>query len=63
MANSKRTPRDIDLDAKAEAALEEARALPRGPEKTEALRKAGTLRNAAEVRGFVFARRDRPPKD
>ena len=53
----------IDLDAQAQAALDEARALPPGPQKMEALRKAGTLRNAADIRGFTFAKRGRPPKD
>jgi hypothetical protein len=42
--------------------LEEARAMRSGPEKTEALRKAGILRNAADVNGFIFAKRGRPPK-
>jgi hypothetical protein len=53
----------IDLDARAQAALDEARSLPPGPQKMEALRKAGTLRNAADIRGFTFAKRGRPPKD
>jgi hypothetical protein len=51
-----------DLDARAQTALEEARAMRSGPEKTEALRKAGILRNAADVNGFIFAKRGRPPK-
>jgi hypothetical protein len=52
----------IDLDAKATEALEIARAMPPGQEKTEALKKAGMLRNAADIRGFFFAKRGRPPK-
>jgi hypothetical protein len=36
--------------------------MPPGPEKTETWRKAGTLRNAADVRGFIFAKLGRPPK-
>jgi hypothetical protein len=51
---------ELDLDERAQLALDEARALPPGPEKTEALRKAGMLRNAADVSGFVFAKRGRP---
>jgi hypothetical protein len=43
------TPDDYDLDAKAAAALDEARELPPGPERTEALKRAGLLRNAADV--------------
>jgi hypothetical protein len=36
-----------ELWAKANAALAEARAMPRGPERIEALKKAGLLRNEA----------------
>ena len=32
---------DVDLDAQAQTALDEARATPPGPERIEALRKAG----------------------
>jgi hypothetical protein len=53
---------DPDLDARAQAALDEARAMPPGPAKAEALRKAGQLRNAADIRGFVFGKRGRPVK-
>ncbi len=53
---------ELDLDAEALAALEEARAMPRGPERTEAMKKAGFLRNAADLQGISFARRGRPPK-
>jgi hypothetical protein len=52
----------IDLDAQAQLALDEARAMPPGEEKREALRKAGALRNAADMGGFLFAKRGRPPK-
>ena len=54
---------DLDLDAQAQVALEEARAMPPGPDKTKALRKAGELRNAADISGFLFARRGRPRKE
>ena len=47
-----------DWDARAEAALEAARKLPHGPERSEALKQAGQLRVAADVRGFLLARRD-----
>ena len=53
---------NIDLDIQAQIALNEARAMPAGPEKTEALRRAGMLRNAADVRDFIFAKRGRPRK-
>jgi hypothetical protein len=55
-------PRAGDRDAEAEKALEIARSMPNGPEKVEALKKAGLLRNAAAVRGIVFAKRGRPRK-
>jgi hypothetical protein len=53
---------DPDWDAKAIEALEAARSMPPGKEKSEALKKAGMLRNAADTRGVFFARRGRPPK-
>jgi hypothetical protein len=63
MTTNKPPPRqDIELDAQAQIALDEARAMPPGPEKTEALRKAGKLRNAADVNGVTFAKLGRPPK-
>ena len=61
MAEKPRTV-DDDLSAEAEKALEIARSMPNGPEKFEALRKAGLLRNAAADRGIALARLDRPPK-
>src|SRR6266699_1753857 len=39
---------ELDLDAEAQAALDEARDMPQGPERTAALKKAGILRKAAE---------------
>jgi hypothetical protein len=53
---------DLDLDAEALAALEEARAMPHGPERTEAMKRAGILRNAADLQGIFFAKRGRPAK-
>ncbi len=55
-------PPDLDLQAHALAALEEARAVPPGPERTAAMKKAGILRNAATLRGMFFAKPGRPPK-
>jgi hypothetical protein len=57
-----RSRSDRDLDAEAEEALEAARLMPYGPEKIEALKKAGLLRRAADPLGITFARRGRPPK-
>ena len=63
MASNKTPPRqNTELDAQAQIALDEARAMPPGPEKTEALRKAGLLRNAADINGPMFAKLGRPPK-
>jgi hypothetical protein len=52
----------IDWDAIAIEALEIARSMPAGKEKSEALKKAGILRNAADLNGPSFAKRGRPPK-
>jgi hypothetical protein len=51
-----------DLEAEALAALEDARAMPHGPERTQAMKKAGKLRNAADLLGIMFAKRGRPTK-
>jgi hypothetical protein len=50
------------LDAEASTALEQARAMPQGPERNQALKKAGILRSAADLRGIAFAKRGRPAK-
>jgi hypothetical protein len=52
----------LELEAEALAALEEARRMPAGPERTEAMKKAGILRNAADLQGVFFAKRGRPAK-
>jgi hypothetical protein len=57
-----RPKHDRDLNAEADQALEAARSMPPGPDKVEALKRAGLLRKAADARGVVFARRGRPPK-
>jgi len=54
-------PTQRDLDA-ADEALEAARSMPNGPEKFEALKRAGLLRKAADAAGISFAKRGRPPK-
>lgn len=50
------------LHAKADEALEDARRLPHGPERKEALKTAGMLRNAADQYGIIFAPKGRPRK-
>ena len=59
---AKEKTRALDLDAKAQAALDEARAMPQGPERTAALKKAGILRKAADSHGITYAKRGRPMK-
>jgi hypothetical protein len=51
-----------DLDAEALAALDEARSMPHGPERTEAMRKAGILRNAADLQGIISRSAEDPRK-
>ena len=53
---------DRDLEAEAEEALEAARAMPAGAAKSEAMKKAGLLRKAADAQGISFAKRGRPPE-
>jgi len=63
MARPIKNPRPrLDLETEALAALEKARAMPQGPERTEAMKQAGILRNAADLRGMLFAKPGRPPK-
>jgi hypothetical protein len=55
------------LEADALAALEAARSMPHGLERTEAMRteamkKAGILRSAAGLQGVFFAKGGRPAK-
>jgi len=52
----------LELEAEALAALEQARTMPPGPERNEAMKQAGVLRNAAELQGIFFAKRRRPAK-
>jgi hypothetical protein len=53
---------ELDLNEQAQIALEAARRLKPGPERTEAMKRAGILRNAADLQGLFFAKRGRPPK-
>jgi len=52
----------LELEAEALAALEQARTMLPGPERNEAMKQAGILRNAAELQGIFFAKRRRPAK-
>jgi hypothetical protein len=50
------------LYARSIDALEEAREMPPGTQRTEALKKAGLLRRTADNQGVIFAKRGRPRK-
>ena len=52
----------LDLETEALAALEAARTMAPGPERTEAMKRAGILQNAVDMQGVLFAKRGRPPK-
>lgn len=63
MARPIKNPRPkLNLETEALTALEEARAMAPGPGRTEAMKRAGILRNAADLQGLLFAKRGRPPK-
>lgn len=52
----------IDQEIRASDALEQARLLPPGPERNEALKLASLLRCSVDSLGPVFAKRGRPRK-
>jgi hypothetical protein len=52
----------LELAAEARAALEQARTMPPGPKRNEAMKQAGILRNAAALQCIFFAKRGRPAK-
>lgn len=60
MDEKRQTRDDDDPETRALAALDEARKLPHGPERTEALKQTGKLRNAADRHGISFAKTVRP---
>jgi hypothetical protein len=51
-----------DWDAEEVGAALDAQSLPPGSERTEALKKADQLRNAADVYRYVFSTELRPPE-
>jgi hypothetical protein len=55
-------PRSHDSALLADEALAQALELPNGPARSEALKKAGQLRLAADKHGIRFAKRGRPSK-
>jgi hypothetical protein len=63
MPRRERNDADIhDSAIRADEALAEALQMPNGPARSEALKKAGELRVAADKQGIRFARRGRPSK-
>lgn len=62
MTHDKKDQADHDLDADALTALDQARKLKPGPERAEAMKRAGILRRAADLRGLFFPKRGRPRK-
>lgn len=62
MNTKQKAPRSHDFEADADQALAAPREMSPGPERIEALKKAGQLRNAADVYGVIFAKRGRPMK-
>ena len=47
-------------DASAVDALQEARGMPPGAQRADALKKAGLLRRVADSQGLMFAKKGRP---
>jgi hypothetical protein len=62
MKETQRASDHIDQEILAADALEQARLLPPGPERNEALKHASLLRCTVDSRGPVFAKRGRPRK-
>ena len=63
MARSVKSPlpkRNLEIEAM--VALAAARKMAPGPERTEAMKRAGILRNAADLQGWLSPKRERPPK-
>ncbi len=63
MVGNPNMTRHHDFEAEADEALAIARDLPPGPERLDALKKAGHLRNATDGYSVMFARRGRPSND
>jgi hypothetical protein len=63
MRNSKeQSPDRHDWLARAAEALERARRMKPGPERNEALKEAGQLQVAADIKGYLTSKELRPPK-
>ncbi len=58
----KSSPVSRSRDAVAVDALQNAREMPAGAQRADALKQAGLLRRAADGHGLIFAKRGRPRK-
>jgi hypothetical protein len=56
------SPDRRDWLARAAEALEKARLMKPGAERNEALKKAGQLQTAADIKGYLASRELQPPK-
>jgi hypothetical protein len=56
------SPDSRNKDARALDALQEAREMPPGAQRTDALKIAGLLRRVVDNQGLTFAKRGRPRK-
>jgi hypothetical protein len=56
----KASPDSRNKNARAVDALQEAREMPPGAQRIDALKQAGLLRHAADSHGLTFAKRGRP---
>ena len=50
------------IETEAQATLEVAHRMAPGPERNEAMKRAGVLQNAVDMQGLLFAKRGRPSK-
>jgi hypothetical protein len=58
----KASPASRSRDAMAVDALQNAREMPAGAQRADALKRAGLLRRVADGHGLIFAKRGRPRK-
>jgi hypothetical protein len=60
--NKGQSPDRHDWFARAAEALEKARKMKPGPERHTALKNAGQLQSAADIKGYLASKELRPPK-
>ena len=59
---SSQSPDEHDWQARAAEALDKARKMKPGPDRNDALKKAGQLQSAADMFGYLKSKELRPPK-